>query len=68
MQRRAILTYSGQVVLLLGALMVAVAATAHGEIKPLNPLGVESAPAAAVPVTPLPLEGRRDGFVGWFCY
>jgi nickel/cobalt transporter (NicO) family protein len=49
MQRRAILTSSGRALLLLGALMVAVVATAHAEIKPLYPLGVESAPAAAPP-------------------
>jgi hypothetical protein len=49
MQRRAILTYSGRALLLLGALMVAVAATAHAEIKPLHPWGVEGAPAAAPP-------------------
>jgi nickel/cobalt transporter (NicO) family protein len=49
MQRRAILNYSGRALLLLGALMVAVATTAHAEIKPLHPLGVESAPAAAPP-------------------
>jgi ABC-type nickel/cobalt efflux system permease component RcnA len=49
MQRRAILTYSGRALLLLGALMVAVAATAHAEIKPLHPLGVEGPPAAAPP-------------------
>jgi ABC-type nickel/cobalt efflux system permease component RcnA len=49
MQRRAILTYSGHALLLLGALVVAVAATAHAEIKPLHLLGLESAPAAAPP-------------------
>jgi len=32
---------------LLGALMVAGTATAHAEIKPLHPLGVEGAPRAA---------------------
>jgi nickel/cobalt exporter len=49
MQRRAILIYSGHALLLLGALMVAVATTAHAEIKPLHSFAVESAPAAAPP-------------------
>src|SRR5689334_17975258 len=49
MQRRAILTYSGRALLLLGALMVAVATITHAEMNTFHPLGVESAPAAAPP-------------------
>jgi nickel/cobalt transporter (NicO) family protein len=49
MQRRAILTGSGRALLLLGALMVAVVATAHAEIKPIDPLRTENSPAAAPP-------------------
>jgi nickel/cobalt transporter (NicO) family protein len=49
MHRRAILTCSGRALLLLGALMVAVVATAHAEIKPIDPLRAENSPAAAPP-------------------
>src|SRR6187397_227732 len=58
MQRRAILTYSGRALLLLGALMVAVAATAHAEIKPLHPLGPPAAapPSAFAPPTAAPFQ------------
>jgi ABC-type nickel/cobalt efflux system permease component RcnA len=49
MQRRAILAYLGRALLLLGVLMVAVVATAHAEIKPIHPFGVESTPAGAPP-------------------
>jgi nickel/cobalt transporter (NicO) family protein len=72
MQRRAILTCAGRALLLLGALMVGVVATAHAEIKPIHPLRVESSPAGAPPsafapptAAPFQAPGPLGGLFAW---